>query len=111
MKLGPGLGMRPSLRDVAPPVISGVSYNSATNVLSLTSSEPGTFLAVWSLSASLTNAQVQAQATHTQSAPSGASTAIVSVASLTTGTWYLHHGVRDSAGNFGQGTPPTRAVA
>ena len=98
--------------DVTAPVISGESYNTTTDTLTLTVSEAVTLYALHNASATpLTAAAIQAGAEVTQAIAAGLGYISWDDSLWGAGTWYLHIAVRDAAGNTAVGTPVQHIIA
>ena len=86
--------------DTMAPVISGESYDTGTDTLTLTVSEAVTLYALHNASATpLTAAAIEAGAEVTQALAAGTGFISWDDSAWATGTWYLHVAVKDAAGN------------
>ena len=98
--------------DVVAPIISGESYNTTTDTLTLTVSEPVTLYALHNASATpLTAAAIQAGAEVTEVLPAGEAFIDWDDSAWGAGTWYLHIAVRDAGGNTDTATPFSHVIA
>ena len=97
--------------DVTAPVLSNQVFNSGTDVLTVDSTEGGTFYGHWSASAVLSNALIQSSATTIIACAPGVGYYTVSDVGLAPGTWYLQYGIKDAANNFGAGVPVSQVIA
>ena len=96
--------------DKIAPILSGQVYNSGTDILTVNSTEGGTFYGHWTTSPSLSNALIQSGATTIIACAQGIGYYTVADVALAPGTWYLQYGVLDAASNFGAGVPVSQVI-
>jgi hypothetical protein len=106
----PRLGRRSGGGDTTPPVITDETWDDVDDILGATVDEAGTAYALWSTSATLTNAQIIADATTIQAIAAGVNYIDFDNVPVTPGTYYLQWGVQ-SGGGFTQGTPVMQVVS
>lgn len=101
---------RRRVADTTAPAITSQSYDEPTNKLTAEVGEGGTVYALWSASAVLSDAAIQAGATVVQAYAAGVNYITVDDTGLAPGTWHLQWGVEDAADNFTQGAPVEKIV-
>lgn len=91
--------------DTTAPEITDEAYDAGTDDLTAIVNEDCTLYAMWSSSASLSNAAIESGATVTEALTLGENVVTGPTRPTDPGTYYLQWLVKDAAGNITQGTP------